>query len=57
MNNNAEIESDYDTALKRNEQLMDAEQGTPEDEELNALVAPVVAYEDIHYPIGENSRK
>lgn len=36
---------------------MNAVQGTPEDEELDALVAHVVAYEDIHYPIGENSRK
>ncbi|MCW8829253.1 MAG: DNA-binding protein [Gammaproteobacteria bacterium] len=47
-----ETEADYDTALKRIEHLMDAERGTPEGEELDALVALVEAYEAVYHPIG-----
>ena len=44
-------EKDYDAALSRIEQLMDAESGTPEMDELELLTALVEMYEDKHYPI------
>lgn len=52
-----ETEANYDAALKRIEQLMNAEHNTPEGEELDALVDLVEAYEDRHYPIGGSSRQ
>lgn len=39
--------------LDRIDKLMDAEVDTPEAFELNWIVDRVVAYEDVHYPIGE----
>ncbi len=44
-------EADYDAALARAEQLMDAEEGTAEAEELDVLVTLIEAYEDVHYPM------
>ena len=44
-------ENDYDAALKRIDQLMNAELGTPEGDELDILVTLVEAYEAKHYPI------
>jgi HTH-type transcriptional regulator/antitoxin HigA len=38
--------------LDRIDKLMDAEAGTPESFELSWLADRVVAYEDVHYPIG-----
>ncbi len=44
-------EDDYDAALKRIDQLMNAEFGTPEGDKLDILVTLVEAYEAKHYPI------
>ena len=44
-------EKDYDEALKRIEQLFDAEEGTPEAEELELLSTLVELYENEHFPI------
>ena len=44
-------EDDYDAVLKRIDQLMNAELGTPEGDELDILVTLVEAYEAKHYPI------
>ena len=44
-------EADYNTALKRIDELFDAEQGTPEADELELLVALVELYEKEHFPI------
>ena len=44
-------ESDYTTALKRIEALLDAELNTPEGDELEKLISFVEAYEDEHHPI------
>ena len=44
-------EDDYDVALKRIDQLMNAELETPEGDELDILVTLVEAYEAKHYPI------
>jgi HTH-type transcriptional regulator/antitoxin HigA len=43
-----QTEADYRTALARIEALMDAELGTPEGEELDALTDLVVLYEAEH---------
>jgi HTH-type transcriptional regulator / antitoxin HigA len=45
-------EQDYEAAVARAESLMDAEPGTPEDAELDALVTLIQAYEDRHFPMG-----
>jgi HTH-type transcriptional regulator/antitoxin HigA len=45
-------EADYDAALARADRLMDAEEGTPEADELDVLVTLIEAYEDEHYPMG-----
>ena len=42
---------DYNLALNRIEQLMDATSGSPEADELKLLTAIVENYEDQHYPI------
>jgi hypothetical protein len=42
---------EHEAALKRINELMDAEAGTPEAEELSRLADAVVAYEDVHFPI------
>ncbi|SPD72601.1 putative transcription regulator with HTH domain [uncultured Desulfobacterium sp.] len=44
-------EEDYNAALDRIEQLMDAKPGTEEMDELELLTALVEMYEDKHYPI------
>ncbi len=44
-------EADYDAALMRIDQLMNAEIETPEGDELDILVTLVEAYEAKHYPI------
>ena len=45
-------EADYQAALGRIEQLWDAPDGTPEGDELDALVDLVERYEDKHEPMG-----
>lgn len=45
-------EQEYEAALKRVDELMDAELGTPEGEELDVLVDLVEAYESRHVPMG-----
>ena len=45
-------EQDYEAALARADQLMDAELGTPEGEELDVLVDLIEAYESRHVPMG-----
>ena len=45
-------EQDYEAALARVDELMDAESGTPEDEELDVLVDLVEMYESRHVPMG-----
>jgi len=42
---------DYDAALSRIEQLMDAKSGTAEMDELELLTALVEMYEERHFPI------
>ncbi len=44
-------EEEYRRAAERIWELFDAEPGTPEGEEFEALAAQVEAYEEIHYPI------
>ena len=44
-------ERDYEAALERIEQLMDAVPDTPEGDELELLSTLVELYEDEHYPI------
>ena len=44
-------DDDLDRALARIWELFDSEPGTPERDEMRALVAVVETYEDIHYPI------
>ena len=44
-------EADYDDALNRIEQIMDARPATPEFDELELLSTLVEIYEDEHYPI------
>ena len=39
-------------ALARAAELMDAEEGTPEADELDVLATLIEAYEDKHYPMG-----
>ncbi|MBN4080602.1 DNA-binding protein [Beggiatoa alba] len=45
------IEADYDAALERIAELMDAEVNTPEGDELDILTTLIEAYESKHYPI------
>ena len=44
-------EEDYDSALARIDELMDADPGTPESDELELLVTLVELYEKVAYPI------
>lgn len=44
-------EADYDAALAAIDRLFDAAPGTPENTELEALIALVEAYEAVHWPI------
>ena len=43
--------ADNETALKRIEQLFDAELNTPKGDELEVLITVVSAFEDAHFPI------
>lgn len=45
-------EADYEATLARVAELMDAREGTPEEEELDVLADLVEVYEDKHYPMG-----
>ncbi|VAW91583.1 Helix-turn-helix motif [hydrothermal vent metagenome] len=44
-------ETDYDAALERVAELMDAKENTPEGDELDVLTTLVEAFESKHYPI------
>ena len=44
-------EEDYEAALARIAELMDAEPNTPEDDELDILVGLVERFEESHHPI------
>jgi HTH-type transcriptional regulator/antitoxin HigA len=46
-------DADHKSALRRIEQLMDSEPGTPEGDELDVLVTLVEAYEDRRFPIAD----
>ena len=46
-------ESDYQTALKEIEMLMETQPGTPEGDRMEVLVTLVEAYEAKHFPIPE----
>jgi len=46
-------EFDYNAALSEIEQLMGAEQNTPEGDKLDILTTLVEAYEEKHYPIDQ----
>lgn len=46
-------EADYEAALQKIDQLMDAELGTPEGDQLDVLVILVEAYEARHYSIAD----
>ncbi|MGB3830898.1 MAG: hypothetical protein WA975_03430 [Mesorhizobium sp.] len=45
-------EAEYQQALREIEELWNSEPGTPEGDGLNRLCNAVEAYEDIHWPIG-----
>ena len=45
-------EEQYQLALQRIEELMEAEENTPEGDELDVLATLVEAYESKHFPIG-----
>ena len=44
-------EAEYEAALCKIQELMDATPGTPEDEDLERLVCAVEQHEDEHYPM------
>ena len=46
-------EVEYDVALARISELLDAEIDSPEGEELDRITTLVEIYEDEHYPMGE----
>ena len=46
-------EAEYDAALARISELLDAEIDSPEGEELDRVTTLVEIYEDEHYPMGE----
>ena len=46
-------ETEYDAALARISELLDAEIDSPEGEELDRITTLVEIYEDEHYPMGE----
>jgi len=45
--------ADYEAALERADELMDAKANTPEGDELEVLALVIEAYEDTHYPIDD----
>ena len=51
LSNPIKTEIEYQKTLKRIENLFDAEQGTPEADELELLASLVEAYEMEHFPI------
>jgi hypothetical protein len=51
MNTKLMTEAEYDSAMKRIDEIFQAQEG-PEAEELDKLVDLVVAYEDEHFPLG-----
>ena len=51
LNRLIKTEKDYNLALSRIEELMDAQKNTPEADELELLAALVEMYEDEHYPM------
>lgn len=44
-------EEEYLAAMKRIDELFDAEAGTPEGDELSTLADAVIRYEEEHFPI------
>jgi HTH-type transcriptional regulator/antitoxin HigA len=46
-------DADHSAALRRIDELMDAEPGTPASDELDVLATLVEAYEDRHFPIAD----
>ena len=46
-------EAEYDAALARISELLDAESDSPEGEDLDRISTLVELYEDEHYPMGE----
>jgi len=50
-------EAEYDVALLRVIELFNAEEGTPEGDELDILLPLVIDYEAIHYPIPDSIKK
>lgn len=46
-----ETEDEYKAALKRVDEIFDADLGSAEGAELNVLVDAIMVYESIHYPI------
>ena len=46
-------DADHAAALRRIDELMDAQTGTPEADELDVLATLVEAYEDRHFPIAD----
>lgn len=48
-----QTEADYEAALARIDVLMDAEAGTPEGQELDALTDLVEHYEEKHIAMGD----
>ena len=48
-------EAEYDVALARISELLDAEIDSPEGEELDRITTLVEIYEDEHYPMGESN--
>ena len=57
MINKIETEDEYDIALTRAEELFNAEHGTPEGRELDALITLIEKYEAVHYPIDPPSKE
>ena len=51
MEKNAATEEDYKAALARVETLMDAEPGSPAEEELERWTLLIEKYEEVHHPI------
>jgi len=49
--NSIKTESDYEAALERISELMDAKSGTKEADELDVLATLIECYEDKHYPM------
>lgn len=47
-----ETETEYNTALAYAESLMDAQPGSPEEDDLKTIVVLIEAYEDDNFPIG-----